>query len=135
MNYSKVDIGGRKVPKKYVPDSLSEKDKKKQIESIKKKTKRPKLKSFKSKRSNHVIDFENKYGRKISDYRWISKNLLKMRGIKEVLRKGRGAYFSGGSRPNQNPESWARARLASMLLGRGARKVDIHIWNKYRVRK
>tara|TARA_R100000388_G_C7104328_1_gene93586 strand:- start:47 stop:448 length:402 start_codon:yes stop_codon:yes gene_type:complete len=131
----KVDIGGRKVPKKYVPDILSAEDKLKQIKSIKEGTKRPKLKSFKSKRSNHVEDFEKKYGHKISDYKWISKNLLKMKGIKKVLQKGRAAYYTSGSRPNTTSEAWARARLASMILGRGARKVDIHIWEKYRVRK
>jgi len=130
----KVDIGGRKVPKKYVPDSLSSEDKKKQIKSIKEGTKRPQLKSYTSKRSNHVIDFEKKYNHKISDYKWISKNLLKMKGIKKVLQKGRSAYYTG-SRPNQNPESWARARLASMILGRGARKVDQVIWDKYKVLK
>ena len=124
-----------KYNKKYVPNSLSEEDKKKQIKSIKEGTNRPKLKSYTSKRSNHVIDFENKYGKKISDYKWISKNLLKMKGIKKVLQKGRAAYYTSGSRPNTTSEAWARARLASVLLGRAARKVDIHIWEKYRVRK
>jgi len=124
-----------KYNKKYVPNSLSPEDKKKQIKSIKEGTIRPKLKSFKSKRSNHVADFEKKYNHKISDYKWISKNLLKMKGIQKVLRKGRAAYYTSGSRPNQTPESWARARLASMILGRGARKIDKVIWDKYKVLK
>ena len=122
----------KKIPKKYVPDSLTKADKKKQIKSIKEGTKRPKLDSFKSKRSSHVINFEKKYGTKITDDTFISKNIISKKGIDEILNKGRAAYYTGGSRPNQTPESWARARLASVILGKGARKVDIKIWNKYK---
>ena len=71
----KVKINGKKIPKKYIPDSLSVSDRKKQIKSIQEKTMRPKLKSFKSKRSSHVEKFEKKYGTKISDFKFISKKL------------------------------------------------------------
>jgi len=40
--------------KKYVPSTLTKKDKEKQIKSIKEKKDRPKLKSFESKRSPWV---------------------------------------------------------------------------------
>jgi len=44
-----------------------------------------------------------------------------------IVRKGKGAYYSSGSRPNQTPESWAYARLASALTGGPASKVDAHL--------
>jgi len=122
------------LPKKYVPKGLSKADKAKQVASIKKGTDRPKLKSApKTQRSKHVVDFEKKYGTKITNDSFISKNLLKREGIKQVLSKGRGAYYSAGSRPNTSSQAWARARLASVLLGRKARVVDKNIWNKYKV--
>lgn len=120
------------IPKKYVPKSLSKEDREKQIKSIKEKTDRPKLESFKSKRSKFVVAFEKKYGTKITDDKFISKNIISQKGIDEILDKGRGAYYSGGSRPNQTPESWARARLASVIMNGNARKVDLKIWNKYK---
>ena len=47
--------------------------------------------------------------------------------------KGFGAYFSSGSRPNQTPMSWSLARLASVIVGGPARKVDKSIWDKYKI--
>jgi hypothetical protein len=116
----------------YVPKSLSPADKKKQIKSIEEGTIRPKLKSFKSKRSRFVERFEKKYGKKITDDSFISKNIISKVGINQILKKGMGAYFSSGSRPNQTPQSWSRARLASVIMNGPARKVDIDIWNKYK---
>jgi len=120
-----------KIPKRYVAD-LKGDDKKRQIESIREGKERPKDVDFESKRSTHVVAFEKKYGKKISDYAWIDKNLLKRAGIEKVLDKGRGAYFSSGSRPKQTAESWARARLASVLMGGPARKVDQKIWDEFK---
>lgn len=117
---------------KYVPKSLTAKDKAKQVKSIKEGTDRPKLKSFKSKRSGYVERFEKKYGTKISNTSFISKNIISKTGIDKILSKGRGAYYSAGSRPNQTAESWARARLASVIMGGPARKVDKDIWEKYK---
>lgn len=125
------------IPKKYLPKSLSPSDRKKQLESLKSKTvsPRPKVKSAESKRSPHVVKFEKKYGHKITDDAFISKNIISREGIRQILSKGRGAYKSGGSRPNQSTESWARARLASVIMGGKARVVDQKIWDKYRVKK
>lgn len=123
------------INKKYVPKSLTDADKKKQIKSIKEKTDRPKVKSFKSKRSSHTIAFEKKYGVKISDDKYITKNIIKRVGMNKILDKGRGAYYSSGSRPNQTAESWALARLASVITGGAARKVDKDIWDKYKIGK
>jgi acyl-CoA synthetase (AMP-forming)/AMP-acid ligase II len=44
--------------------------------------------------------------------------------IETILSKGRGAFASSGSRPNQTPDSWAYARLASVLTGGKAMAVD-----------
>ena len=120
------------IPKKYVPKSLSPEDRKKQIKSIKEKTDRPKLESFKSKRSSHVVKFEKKYGTKITDKQFIYKNIISKTGVDKILSKGRGAYYSGGSRPNQTPISWSNARLASVIMGGKARSVDKEIWDKYK---
>ena len=122
----------KKIPKKYVPDSLTKADKKKQIKSIKEKTERPKLDSFKSKRSSWAEKFEKKYGYKINQKTKIAKDIISMTGINKILDKGRGAYYNGGSRPNQTAQSWALARLASVIMGGPARKVDKDIWAKYK---
>ena len=117
--------------KKYVPDVLSEKDKKKQIQSIRDKTERPKV-DYKPRRSKYVVAFEKKYDTKINDMDFINKNIIRKKGIDLILDKGRGAYYTSGSRPNQTAESWALARLASVIMNGAARKIDIKIWNKYK---
>jgi len=121
------------LPKKYVPKSLSKEDRKKQIKSIKEGTIRPKVKSFTSKRSPFVERFEKKFGYKINDFSRISKEIIKREGINQIIKKGEAAYFSGGSRPNQTPRSWALARLASVIVGGKARTIDKNIWNKYKI--
>jgi len=118
------------LPKKYVPASLTKADREKQIKSIKEQKARPKLKSFKSQRSSHVINFEKKYGTKITNKKFINDNLLSYEGQKQVIKKGMAAYYTG-SRPNQTPASWSLARLASALLKKGAFKVDKNIFIKY----
>ncbi len=120
------------LPKKYVPKSLTPADKKKQVKSIKEGKPRPKLDSYKSKRSSHAEKFEKRYGYKISNLSRISKEIISRKGIDEILAKGRGAYYSAGSRPNQTAQSWALARLASVITGGNARKVDRAIWEKYK---
>jgi len=122
----------KKIRPEYAPKSLTPSDRKKQIKSIKEGKDRPKVKSFTSKRSSWVEKFEKKYGTKINDYKFISKNIITKTGIDKILDKGRGAYYSAGSRPNQTAESWARARLASVIMGGPARKIDKDIWAKYK---
>tara|TARA_Y100001938_G_C7941028_1_gene354324 strand:+ start:366 stop:776 length:411 start_codon:yes stop_codon:yes gene_type:complete len=120
------------LPKKYVA-GLSKEDKKKQVKSIKEGKDRPKLKSAPpSKRSSHVEKFEKKYGYKITNDSRISKEIISKTGIDQILSKGRGAYYSQGSRPNTTPTQWARARLASVIMGGKARQVDKAIWEKYK---
>ena len=121
------------INKKYVPDSLSSSDKAKQIKSIKAKTDRPILKSAKTKRSSHVVKFENKYGYKINELTKVYKNIISKTGVDKIIDKGMGAYYSSGSRPNVSARQWAYARLASVIMGGGARAVDKDIWLKYKV--
>ena len=121
----------RTIPYRYAPKGLTKSDRKKQLKSIKLGINRPKIKSYKSKRSSWTVQFQKKYGTKISDYNFINKNLLSKTGINLILNKGRAAYYTSGSRPNQTAESWARARLASVLMYGPAFKVDKNIAEKY----
>ena len=124
----------KKIKKEYVPNSLSASDRKKQIKSIKDKTERPKVK-FESKRSSWVEKFESKYGYKINQKAKIAKEIISKEGIDQILSKGKGAYYSAGSRPNQTATSWSLARLASVILGGPARRIDKKIWDKYKIKK
>ena len=123
----------KKINPKYLPKSLTPSDRKKQLKSIQAGTDRPKLKSYKSKRSSHAVNFENKYKTKITDINFVKKNIIRKEGIDKILSKGRGAYYSSGSRPNQTPDSWAYSRLASVIMNGKARKVDKDIWNEYKI--
>ena len=122
------------VPKTYLPDTLSAGDKKKQIKSIFEKTERPVVK-FKEKRSSWAEKFEKKYKTTIRDTDFIDKNILKKAGQEKIIMKGKGAYYSSGSRPNQNAFSWGYGRLASVIMNGPSRKLDIKIWDKYKVKK
>lgn len=131
---------GRKIPKQYVPESLTKEDLSKQLASIIKGTLRPKLKSFKSK--------ESKWTKKMRDYfgegntskqdiaRILSKNDKKRekeikKGLDEIFDKGMRAYQTSGSRPNQTGFSWAYARIGSVLFGGPSRRIDKSIVEKY----
>lgn len=130
------------LPKKYY-SNLSVKDKKKQLRSLKKSQKsyengkyltRDKLKSFKSKKSSWTQQFHKLYPnaktlKQISEVTGIPRPALSA-----VKKKGMGAYYSSGSRPNQTPESWGLARMYSYILGGPTRKIDDHITNKYDVK-
>ena len=47
--------------------------------------------------------------------------------LRGIVKKGEGAYYSSGSRPNQTAQSWAYARLASALTGGKSAKIDFHL--------
>ena len=127
------------VPKNYV-EGLKGNDRRKQIKSIFEGTFRPKT-SFKSKRSSWTEKFDKKYGKEIDKMKGgrTKRNIAKVTGIPfkaidEVFKKGEGAYYSAGSRPNQSPQSWAYARVYSYILGGSARKIDASITKKYNVK-
>ena len=55
------------------------------------------------------------------------KTKCKRSALEKIVNKGRGAYFSSGSRPNQTGESWGLARLASAISGGNASISDYHV--------
>jgi hypothetical protein len=124
-------------PARYVPNTLSRKDKRKQLSMLKnsrnlyKKGRfytRKKLPSFTSKPSRHVAKAQKLYKVPILP----TKELAAASGcpvsvLEAIVKKGEGAYYSSGSRPNQTAHSWAYARLASALTGGKSSKVDFHL--------
>ena len=140
---SKDMIIRTKTPEHYT-SGLSKKDKKKQQRYLKRSSKdykqgkyipRPKLKSFKSKESNWTKKFKKKYGENVKTYKQISKVTgIPQGALKAVVKKGMGAYYSSGSRPNQTAESWGKARMYSYIMGGPTRKVDNHITEKHNVK-
>ena len=131
------------IPKKY-SNKLSKKDKKRQLRNLKRSRRaytrgkyinRPKLKSYKSKKSNWVTKFEKKYGKDVKTYTEIEeKTGIPKKALMEVVKKGKGAYYSSGSRPNQTASSWGKARMYSFIMGGPTRKVDNHIIKKYNIK-
>ena len=129
-----------KFPIRYLPKVLTKKDKKKQInmliksKSLYKKHKyytRKQLSSYKNKKSNHISD-----ARKIYNIQNIKPNKelvmktgCKLSALKQIVKKGEGAYYSSGSRPNQTPQSWGLARLASSITSGKSAAVDYDIIN------
>tara|TARA_Y100001958_G_C21247921_1_gene579902 strand:- start:454 stop:864 length:411 start_codon:yes stop_codon:yes gene_type:complete len=123
----------KNIPRRYL-SGLKGKEKEAQIKSIFTHKKRPKVKGFKSHKSGWVRKFEKKYGPNIKTYKKISeKTGIPAQALKAVVRKGRGAYYSSGSRPNQTAESWGKARMYSYIMGGPTRKIDHHITEKYNV--
>lgn len=129
-------------PKKYVPKNLSKKDEKKQKRMLKLSQKlynkkeyyiREKVKSFKSKKSQHIIKAEKVYNiKKIIPNKELSKKTgCSITGLRKIVKKGQGAYYSSGSRPNQTAHSWGRARLASAITGAKSSQIDYHILKKH----
>jgi phage terminase large subunit-like protein len=128
-----------KFPIRYLPSTLTKKDKQKQIKMLMKskklyKTKnqyytRKPLASYKNKTSKHIIK-----ARKIYNIKNLtpSKELARKTGcslsaLNRIVKKGEGAYFSSGSRPNQTAQSWGIARLASAITAGKAAAVDYGI--------
>jgi hypothetical protein len=50
--------------------------------------------------------------------------------LRKIIKKGEGAYYSSGSRPNQTPQSWGYARLGSALTGGPSSLIDYAILKK-----
>lgn len=94
---------------------------------------RPKIHSFTSKKSSYVNKAMKKYNLQSMkpNQEMAKKTGCSLIGLKKIVNKGEGAYYSSGSRPNQTPQSWGYARLASVLVGGPASKVDFHITKKY----
>ena len=130
-----------KFPLRYLPKKLTRKDKQKQINMLIKSKKmyikhkyytRNKLASYKNKKSNHLLDAYRIYNiKKIIPNKELSlKTGCEISALKQIIKKGEGAYYSSGSRPNQTAASWGLARLASSLTAGKAAAVDYDIIKK-----
>jgi len=126
------------IPIRYLPFRLSRKDQKRQITGLRKSRRlykkgiykaRPFLSSFHNKPSNHIVKARQLYH---IENMGIGGELARKTGcsvgaLREIVKKGEGAFYSSGSRPNQTARSWGFARLASSLTGGKSAAVDYGI--------
>jgi hypothetical protein len=130
-----------RVPLRYLPSRLTRKDRAKQVRSLARSRKaykvgkyyqRPKIASFKSKKSDHIVRAIKMYGvdRIVPNQELAKKTQCSVAALKQIVKKGEGAYYSSGSRPNQTARSWGLARLASSITGGKASAVDYSILEK-----
>ena len=131
----------KKFPVRYLPGGLTKKDKKKQIKMLMKSKKlykqnkyytRKHLSSYKNKKSNHVLNARKIYNvQNVKPTKELAtKTGCKLSALKKIVKKGEGAYFSSGSRPNQTAQSWGLARLASSITSGKSAAVDYDIIKK-----
>jgi hypothetical protein len=128
-------------PIRYVPKQISKKDKQKQISMLIKSKKlykkhkyytRKNIPSYKNMKSKHIVNARKIYNiQNITPNKELSlKTGCKLSALKKIVKKGEGAYYSSGSRPNQTPQSWGLARLASSITSGKAAAVDYDIIEK-----
>lgn len=127
-----------KFPVRYLPKNLSKKDKKlqgnmliksKKLYKTKKYYTRKPILSYKNKKSKHILEASKIYNIKnISPNKELAtKTGCTLSALNKIVKKGEGAYYSSGSRPNQTPQSWGLARLASSLTSGKSAAVDFDI--------
>jgi hypothetical protein len=127
-----------RYPMRYLPRMLTDEDNEKQRQMLLKSKNeynkgiyytREKLESFKIRASGHVAKARNIY--KVYTMTPTKELALKtgctLEALQRIVKKGEGAYFSSGSRPNQTAQSWGLARLASALTAGKAAAVDYKI--------
>jgi hypothetical protein len=126
---------------RYLPAQLTVRDKKKQARMLirskrlyKKQqyyTRKP-LSSYKNKTSKHIRNAQKIYKiKQITPNNELAKKTgCSLSALNQIVRKGEGAYFSSGSRPNQTAQSWGLARLASSITSGKAAAVDYSILDK-----
>jgi hypothetical protein len=130
-----------KLPTKYLPSLNKKKDMQKQVKMLMKSKKqykkgkfftRKNVKSYTSKPSNHVTDAKKIYNiQNITPNKDLARKTgCSLSALKQIVRKGEGAYYSSGSRPNQTPQSWGLARLASSITSGKSAAVDYDILEK-----
>ena len=128
-----------RFPARYAPRTLSRKDRSKQIAMLKRSrrmykrgkyySRSTKLKSYPHVASKHVVVAKRMYHmEKIVPNSALAKATgCSVGSLKKIVKKGEGAFYSSGSRPNQTPQSWGYARLASAITGGKAAAVDYAI--------
>ena len=126
------------IPIRYLPKKLTNDDKKTQFKMLLKSKilykkhkyyTRKNVSSYKNKKSVHLSN-----ARKIYNIKNITPNAdlalktgCNISALQHIVKKGEGAYYSSGSRPNQTPQSWGLARLASSLTSGKSAAVDYDI--------
>jgi hypothetical protein len=131
----------QKIKPRYIPKTLSKRDQILQKRMILRSRKlyknhkfftRKKVSSFHSKPSPHIQKAIQIYGiPHITPSPALAKaTKCSQNSLSKIVQKGKGAYYSSGSRPNQTPQSWGLARLASSITGGKASVVDYHILEK-----
>ena len=128
-----------RVPVRYVPRTLSRKDRRKQIDMLKRSRRMykrgkfygrtMKLRSYPHVASKHTDVARRMYGvdRVVPNAALAKVTKCSVSALRQIVRKGEGAFYSSGSRPNQTPQSWGYARLASAITGGKAAAVDYAI--------
>jgi len=130
-----------KFPIRYVPKNLTKKDTQTQINMLLKSKKmyrenkyytRKKIPSYKNKKSKHILNAYKIYNIKNikPSQELAQKTGCTISALNQIVKKGEGAYYSSGSRPNQTAQSWGLARLASSLTSGKAAAVDYDIIEK-----
>jgi nitrate reductase beta subunit len=128
-------------PLRYLPRILTRKDRTKQANALRRSraqykrgqyVKRPTVRSFRSRPSGHVHRATEMYRvAKISPSPELAKaTRCSRKALRQIVRKGEGAYYSSGSRPNQTAQSWGMARLASAITSGKAAVIDYSILEK-----
>lgn len=124
---------------RYAPRTLSRKDRRKQIAMLKRSrrmykrgkyySRTTKLKSYPHIESKHVVAAKRMYhvDRIVPNAALAKATRCSVGSLRKIVRKGEGAFYSSGSRPNQTPQSWGYARLASAITGGKAAAVDYAI--------
>ena len=128
-----------RVPMRYVPRALSRKDRRKQIAMLKRSRRlykrgeyygrTTKLKSYPHVASKHTDVARRMYrmDRIVPGAALAAATGCSVGSLHKIVKKGEGAFYSSGSRPNQSPQSWGYARLASAITGGKAAAVDYAI--------
>ena len=131
----------QRVPIRYLPKRLTSRDKGRQRNYLMKSRRlykrgvyytRPKVGSFKNRPSPHVSRAMKMYhvSSLVPSSKLARASGCQIEGLRKIIRKGEGAYYSSGSRPNQTSHSWGYARLGSALTGKNAAIVDYSILRK-----
>jgi hypothetical protein len=134
-------VTSMKLPIRYLPKNLTKEDKKKQLSMLLKSKKlykknkyytRKNVSSFKSKKSKHISNAQRIYDvQNVAPTAELARKTgCSLNALNQIVKKGEGAYYSSGSRPNQSPQSWGLARLASSLTSGKAAAVDYDIIEK-----
>jgi hypothetical protein len=127
-----------RIPTRYAPKNTTRKDRLSQLNELihsrkgythRKYYNRPPISSYKSRKSKHLSRARKMYG---IESIYPTKELAQKTGcsidaLNQIVKKGEGAYYSSGSRPNQTAQSWGLARLASVLTAGKAAAVDYNI--------